>query len=52
MRNTSARRRNVLWRHICGVMLGLVPGVHVFLGRTKEDVDGRDKPAMTAERFV
>jgi hypothetical protein len=25
------------------VMPGLVPGIHVFIGRTK-DVDGRDKP--------
>jgi hypothetical protein len=25
-------------------MPGLVPGIHVFLGSTKEDVDGRDKP--------
>ena len=28
-------------------MPGLVPGIHVLAG---EDVDGRDKPAMT-ERF-
>jgi hypothetical protein len=27
------------------VMPGLVPGIHVFL--MNQDVDGRDKPAMT-----
>jgi hypothetical protein len=27
-------------------MPGLVPGIHVFL-RFEQDVDGRDKPAMT-----
>jgi hypothetical protein len=26
------------------VMPGLVPGIHVFLNREEEDVDGRDKP--------
>jgi hypothetical protein len=26
------------------VMPGLVPGIHVFRMRRKEDVDGRDKP--------
>ena len=25
-------------------MPGLVPGIHVFLSLTYEDVDGRDKP--------
>jgi hypothetical protein len=25
-------------------MAGLVPGIHVFTGCIKEDVDGRDKP--------
>jgi len=31
----------------------LVPGIHVFLMRCiKQDVDGRDKPAMAAELFV
>jgi hypothetical protein len=26
------------------VMPGLVPGSHVFVSKTKKDVDGRDKP--------
>jgi hypothetical protein len=26
------------------VMLGLVPGIHVFSSHSKKDVDGRDKP--------
>jgi hypothetical protein len=30
------------------VMPGLVPGIHV-LERTKEDVDGRDKPGHDGE---
>jgi 2-oxoglutarate ferredoxin oxidoreductase subunit beta len=25
-------------------MPGLVPGIHVFLSASKQDVDGRDKP--------
>ena len=25
-------------------MPGLVPGIHVFVTTSKEDVDGRDKP--------
>jgi hypothetical protein len=25
-------------------MPGLVPGIHVFLSRRKQDVDGRDEP--------
>jgi hypothetical protein len=29
------------------VMPGLVPGIHDFARRGKEDVDGRVKPAMT-----
>jgi hypothetical protein len=29
---------------VCSVMPGLVPGIHVFSGRGKKDVDGRDKP--------
>jgi hypothetical protein len=31
-------------RHICGVMPGLVPGIHAFLVWLPKDVDGRDKP--------
>ena len=26
------------------VMPGLVPGIHVFMGRRNQSVDGRDKP--------
>jgi len=29
-------------------MPGLVPGIHVFLSLTYEDVDGRDKPGHDA----
>jgi hypothetical protein len=33
------------------VMPGLVPGIHVFLSlRSKEDVDGRDKPGHDVVR--
>jgi hypothetical protein len=28
-------------------MPGFMPGIHAFLGVAREDVDGRDKPAMT-----
>jgi hypothetical protein len=31
-------------RRLLLVMPGLVPGIHVFLFRRTEDVDGRDKP--------
>jgi len=33
-----------LFRPSHSVMPGLVPGIHVFLSRACEDVDGRDKP--------
>jgi hypothetical protein len=29
-------------------MPGLVPGIHVFLDRLTQDVDGRDKPGHDA----
>jgi hypothetical protein len=29
---------------LSAVMPGLVPGIHAFLFRFKQDVDGRDKP--------
>jgi hypothetical protein len=28
----------------CFVMPGLVPGIHVFMVRNTQDVDGRDEP--------
>jgi hydroxymethylglutaryl-CoA lyase len=31
------------------VMPGLVPGIHVFLRRITNDVDGRDKPGHDTE---
>jgi len=31
------------------VMPGLVPGIHVLAA--KQDVDGRDEPAMTAKKY-
>ena len=30
--------------NLSAVMPGLVPGIHVFLRFSKQDVDGRDKP--------
>jgi hypothetical protein len=30
-------------------MLGLVPGIHVFLSFGTQDVDGRDKPGHDEE---
>jgi hypothetical protein len=30
-------------------MPGLVPGIHVFLHSSKQDVDGRDKPGHDDE---
>jgi hypothetical protein len=33
------------------VMPGLVPGIHVFLGRCGKDGDGRDKPGHDGLRF-
>jgi hypothetical protein len=33
-------------------MPGLVPGIHVISFRGGEDVAGRNKPAMTAERSL
>jgi hypothetical protein len=33
-------------------MPGLVPGIHAFLLRRLEDVDGRDKPGHDAEIVV
>jgi hypothetical protein len=31
------------------VMPGLEPGIHVFCGNKKKDVDGRDKPGHDEE---
>jgi hypothetical protein len=33
-------------------MPGLVPGIHVFLRHTKEDVDGRVKPGHDEHLFI
>jgi hypothetical protein len=30
-------------------MPGLVPGIHIFVSASKEDVDGRDKPGHDDE---
>jgi len=32
-------------------MAGLVPAIHVFLDKAKQDVDARDKRGMTAEMW-
>ena len=33
-------------------MPGLVPGIHVFAQRNKNDVDGRDKPGRDGNRII
>jgi hypothetical protein len=33
------------------VMPGLGPGIHVVFSETTQDLDGRDKPAMTLQNL-
>ena len=33
-------------------MPGLVPGIHVFLHLSKQDVDGRDKPGHDEGKYL
>jgi hypothetical protein len=33
-------------------MPGLVPGIHVFTGLSKKDVDGRDEPGHDKKGFI